>query len=274
MRKKISICLLLVFLLSLTLAAQAFADGEEAAQLGYVTDSTGSLSSGEKDELAQLAEKLSQEYRCGVYIVVLDDYREYARDIETCAEELYRYFDLGWGEDRDGVLLIMSMQQREYDIAAYGDFGNYAFTDYGKDVLSDSFLDDFRHNEWYGGFQDYLYTAGDMLAKARSGEPVDVEPREPTRLGAGAKLLIAGAPACLAGFGVCSAAKSRMKSAVRRSTAEEYVVPGSASLYIRQDRFLHRSRSVQIISENRGSSGGGGGTTVNAGGFSHHSGKF
>jgi hypothetical protein len=67
-----------------------------------------------------------------------------------------------------------------------------------------------------------------------------------------------------------------MKSARIATTADRYVVPGSAHLHIRDDRFLNRTQTVQVISHDRGSSGGGhaGGTSVNSGGFSHHSGKF
>ena len=209
---------------------------------------------------------------------MIDDYENYdSTDVERCAEGIYQFYNLGYGEARDGVMLIMSMEQREYDLCAYGDFGNYAFTDYGKDYLSRSFLDDFRRDDWYGGFQDYLDTAEQMLVSARQGEPVDIviPEREERELGPLGKLLAALLPSSAAGFLACGRDKRRMKTALRRRSAEDYVVPGSAQLHIRQDQFLHRSRSVEIIeSSAKSSGGGGGGTTVNSGGFSHHSGKF
>ncbi len=276
MRKRRIICLFLTALLFLMLCTAASA-ADAGDQLGYVTDAAGYLSESETAELEELARQISEKHSCGVYIVVLNDYEEYSRHIETCAEELYQYFHMGWGEDHDGVLLIMSMKQREYDIAAYGDFGNYAFTDYGKEYLSQSFLDNFRRDDWYGGFRDYLNTAENMLASAREGEPLDlvIEEREPVEMSSAAKLLFAVLPSSAAAFLVCGRDKRKMKTAVSKRTAEEYVIPGSVHLYLERDQFINRTRTVQIIQEHERSSGhSGGGTTVNSAGFSHHSGKF
>lgn len=279
MKKRVISILLIIFLFALLPAMKAAADDAASGSLGYVTDGAGFLTEEEKQTLAQTAEDVSARYQCGIYIVVLDDlnnYPPYNGDIEACAEELYRSCNLGWGDDRDGLMLIMSASNREYDLAAYGDFGNYAFTDYGKDYLSRSFLDDFRQDNWYGGFQDYLNTAASMLADARNGQPVDVSETPGIELGAGAKLGIAAVPSCLIALLVCSGFKRQMKTANKQQTADEYVVPGSARLHTRDDRFVSRARHVQIIHEQRSSTGGGshGGTTINVGGFSHHSGKF
>lgn len=275
MKRNVCVALFLALLFALCLSTAASAEGET---LGYVTDSVGLLSQEELADLNGQAENLSQTYGCGVYIVILDDYRSYNnRDIETCAEELYRYFDLGYGEERDGILFLMSVNQREFDLAAYGSFGNYAFTDYGKDVLEDSFLPNFRYDEWYRGFCRYLSTTDDLLSAARSGNPVDISGGSTVSRGMpfGFKLaIILGIP-CLIAFAVCAAFKAQMKNAVVRTTADEYVIPHSTKLHICQDQFLNRTESVQIIAQNRSSGGGGGGgTTIHASGFSHHSGKF
>ena len=279
MRKRLFCLALLLLLFASFLCATAFAAEDEGAGLAYVTDVTGSISESERESLNQLAQQISEQYSCGVYIVVLEDYEEYTKDgIEDCAEGIYRFYELGWGDQRDGVMLIMSMAQREYDIAAYGDFGNAAFTDYGKDYLSQSFLDDFRRNDWYSGFRDYLNTSASMLESARQGEPVDIVWDEPEKqpMSPVTKLIFALLPSSVAALLVTNGDKRRMKTAVSKETAEDYVIPGGVDLYLHQDRFLHRSRHVEVIQEHRdsGSSHHGGGTTVNSGGFSHHSGKF
>ena len=274
MKRKVLISFALAVVLLLCLSATAFAEEDT---LGYVTDAVGILSQEELASLSEQAAALSQNYDCGIYIVVLKDYREYnSRSIETCAEELYRYFDLGVSEQRDGILLLLSTSQREFDLAAYGEFGNYAFTDYGKEVLEDSFLPNFRYDEWYRGFHNYLNTTEDLLAAARRGEPVDVSggSQGPTELPLPIKIALILCPPCLIAFAVCSFAKANMKKAVVKTTADEYVIPHSTKLHVCQDQFLNRTETVQVIAQNRSSGGGGGGTTVNSAGFSHHSGKF
>ena len=264
MKKRLLLTLLLTALLCSLLAGQAL-----AAQ-PYVTDEVGYLSASEQAELESLAQEISAKYQCGVYIVLIEDYTRWTRDIEDCSQILYKEWDLGWGSEKSGLLLLMSMTQREYDMAAFG-YGNTAFTDYGKEVLSGFFLDDFRQDDWYRGYLDYLYQASDMLASARNGSPVDVPHRDDSGTNLLNRLLFTLMPGCMVGFFVSAAAKAKMKNAVERSSAEEYVVPGSVSLYVQDDIFLHRSRSVQVIHESHGSSGG---THVNSSGFSHHSGKF
>ena len=82
-----------------------------------------------------------------------------------------------------------------------------------------------------------------------------------------------GAP-CLIALGVCTSFRAQMKTAHERTTAEEYVVPGSATLRIRDDRFLNRTETRTRINSNSGSSGRGGFSSGGGGGFSGHSGKF
>ena len=268
MRKQGLICLLLAVLLCVLFGGQATA---ATGAWGYVRDDSDVLSDSQEDALEQLGRDIAEKYQCGVYVIIIDDFTRYARSIEDCAERLYESDELGWGSQRDGILLLMSMKGRDYDLDAFGSFGNTAFTDYGKKYLAGYFLDDFRKNDWYSGFVDYYYTAADMLSAARNGEPVDVE-RRSEEMSPLTKLLLIVAPSLAIGFGVCGTSKAKMKTAVKKNRAEEYVVPGSVCLTVKEDRFLHRTRSVQIIDDEHNS--GHGGTSVNSHGHSHSSGKF
>ena len=133
MKKKLLLTLLLALALLLGLSASAFAE----ARLDYVTDEAGILSEEERTQLNARAGQISEQYQCGVYVVIVNDYRSYVNgNIETFAEEVFAGYDLGYGDSRDGVMLAMSMADRDYDLYAHGDFGNYAFTDYGKGQLA------------------------------------------------------------------------------------------------------------------------------------------
>lgn len=258
--KKLSICLLLCLALCLSLCV--FASADEA--LEYVTDAAGILSASERESLNQKAASLSGQYGLAVYIVVLQDYTTYnSESVEACTEELYHYFELGWGEERNGLILLMSMAGRDYDLWGYGPQAQFAFTDYGMDKLEQRFLPYFKENDWYGGFQAYLSGTEKLLAAAAAGEPVSY------KMPMWQKILITLCPSSLVAFLVNGVFQSQMKTAKEKQDADEYVVQGKAKLRIREDQFLHRTRSVRVIesSSSGGSRGGGGGT-------SHHSGKF
>ena len=76
------------------------------------------------------------------------------------------------GEDRDGVILLMSMSDRKYATFFYGPKAEYAFDAYGQELMEEEFLDDFRDDDWYDGFSDYLEVCAEYLERAEAGDPV------------------------------------------------------------------------------------------------------
>ena len=178
--------------------------------------------------------------------------------------------NFGWGLARDGILLLMSMSDRKYDLAAYGSFGNAAFTDYGKDQLADAFLKDFKKDDWYKGFSDYLTKCGRMLDMARKGKPLDVNHDPDARLRYWPAGLLLGAVLALV---ICSILKSKMKSVKEAAGAESYVPGNGVQFAIREDRFTHVTTTRTKIERSSGGSSRGG-TSVGSRGFSHKSGSF
>ncbi len=280
--KKLWISLLLALALLLSLGAGAFAE----ARLEYVTDEAGILSEDTRRELNERARQISEDTGCGVYVVVVKDCRDYVNGgIETFAEEVFEEYGLGYGSTHDGVMLAMSMSERDYDIYAHGDFGNYAFTDYGKEQLAESFLDNFRRNDWAGGFRDFVDNSEDMIRRAKNGDPVDQWIPDPVQdpgpsLSAG-ELGLSALIAAVFGGTMVGGMKRQMKTAVRQTRAENYVAQGGVKLSRQDDQFVNRTVSRQVIRRDPPSGGsrpGGGhygGTTISGShGGSHHSGKF
>ena len=143
MKRKFALSLLLLMLLSLALPLCAHA--ASGGSLGYVTDSAGLLTDEQRAELEDMAAGISEKYRCGVYIVTTQDYTEFGRgSIESCAEEIYDRYLIGFGETGDGILFLVSMADRDYDLDAHGSFGNYAFSSRNRDLLVDAFAPYFR----------------------------------------------------------------------------------------------------------------------------------
>ena len=275
MKKKILISLLLLLSLLLGLSVTAHAE----ARLDYVNDYAGILSDYERQSLNAEAAQISEQYDCGVYIVIVGDYKEFVSgNIENFTEEVFHSYGLGWGESEDGVILGMSMDDRDYDVYAHGEFGNYAFTDYGKSQLADSFLDNFRRNDWAGGFRDFVKNSGELMRRAKNGEPLDQWiDDEPEKGGFdGFKLVISLIVGCLTGGVTVSGMKKQMKTAVEQTRASGYVPKGGVNLRVQNDQFVNRTVTTRRIQREPKRSGGHyGGTTISGHhGGSHHSGKF
>jgi uncharacterized protein len=262
MMKKRLTSLALLCLLCLLLALPALADGKR--DLDLVVDTCGLLTAAQDEELNAKAERYSAQYGCEIILVVVPDTEGY--DVEYYTEEVYRYYNFGWGTDKSGVILLLSMEERDYDLAAYG-YGNTAFTDFGKQQLMKDVRSYLKKNDWYGGFSRYIDLCADYLRQAREGKPVD---RGLFRLSAPVVIwsLVAGVIFALI---VTAVLKAKMKSAVLQTKADDYL-SGDLRVDYEDDRFLRKD--VVRVRRNEGSGGGRGGTSVRSSGFSHHSGKF
>ena len=252
----IVLCLLVAF----------FALPAHAAENSFVFDEVGLLTPEEVFQLEDMAGKISAEYGCGVYIVTMWDYTAYGSTVRSAAENYFTANDLGIGSDDNGVMLLLSMMARDYALIAHGHIANTAFTDYGKDAMSESMLSSFRYDDWPGGLTDYVIKSGIYLNSAAEGKPVDVG----QDIGIGMTLvMILLIPALIAGI-ACALMAASMKTAKIKTQADDYrkevQITGS------QDNYITRTVVRQKIESS--SSSRGGGTKVNSSGFSGKSGKF
>ena len=276
MKRKLALSVLLLLLLSLCLPTNALAASD--GNLSYVTDSAGILTDAQREELENMAAGISETYQCGIYIVTTPDYTQFGRgDISNCAEEIYDRYLHGFGETGDGILLLLSMAERDFDIDVHGSFGNFAFPSRARDELVAAFKDDFRADDWYQGLKAYLIAIEQMLIPAVQNYPAYLESlqqqqEENARMIQGVKGIGSVLLGCLSAAGACGVMKSKMKTAVEKDDADEYMTPTSPHMHITQDRFVNRTRTVHVVSQEKSSSGGhsGGGFS----GHSHTSGKF
>ncbi|MFR4068578.1 MAG: TPM domain-containing protein [Oscillospiraceae bacterium] len=267
MKKRI-ICLLAALLLLLGLSVSA-----SAAVYANVIDTAELLSESEAEALDARCSELEQTYGCGVYLMTVDDYTAYysADSIESFAESVFLDLGLGAGEEQDGVLLVLSMAERDYDICAHGTIGNRAFTDYGKGVLAERwFLEPFSRDDWSGGFAAFLDGCEEYLRMDAEGAPFD-QGTDPERLGdlAVVKWLVVILVPLLTALVVCLVMKGKMKSARLQTQADAYITQDSLRLTRQDDRYITTTQTRVKIETAKS-----GGTSVNSGGFSHSSGKF
>ena len=261
MKRRIT-AFLLVFLLALALAPAALADD---AQLSYITDSAGILTDSEIASLEKTAQSIAQRYGVGVYVVTVDDSNRIdSRGTYEAAYTVYHNYSLGIGAERNGAILLLSMNDRAFAHFYYGSESEYAFNKYGQEQIEDVFLDNFRENDWYGGFSDYLTACGKYLALAEEGQPVRRSPVPAIVISCVSGVLIA--------FLVCSILKRKMKSVYVQVRADGYV-SGKLRLSRQTDRFTHRTETRRRIEPPK-PSGGGGSVAHTGGGGSGRSGHF
>ena len=248
----------------------------------FVKDAAGLMSAQERQTLEAKAQELAQKYGVGVYVLSVDDYRNYggSSNIDFWTEKLYIDNKLGLGNEQDGVILVLSMEERDYCLKIYGRNALFAYTDYAQGQLTDRFLSSFRYNDWYGGFSKYMEFGETILEDAQDGSPMEEPVREVNVAGTiGGSALLSAIIGLLTGSGRVRRLKRTMKNTGVKKTAVNYVSQEKMmKLNSKQDHYLNTTVSrVRIHHDSGKSSGGGhggGGTTINSHGFSGGSGKF
>ncbi len=273
MKKILSFFITLCLVLGISVMAFA---GEDI----YVNDKAGLLTESEAMELNLKAGYVSENYGSGIYIFTLDDFTEYGYDdIFVFAEDHYLYNDLGMGADKEGVLLVLSMDERDYALIVYGDETSSVFTDQAFDIVIDGMLDEFSVDNWYDGFYDYIDGCSYILEAPVYEEhayPVqyDTYEREKDSGEAIVSVIgIIGLPCLIAGC-VCYAFKRQMRSVYTGKSASHYISKEGFVLTSKSDIFTHITQVRNRIKTNNNSFKGGGGTRVSSRGFSGRSGKF
>lgn len=270
-------CIVLVALLLLGLCCTAFAEAPATEpQLWNITDTVGLLTSDEDLTLEARAEEISAQYGVGIYLLILEDYSEYYDDPYETAYELYHQNTLGMGEDRDGVILLMSMSDRKYATFFYGPKAEYAFDAYGQELMEEEFLDDFRDDDWYDGFEDYLEVCAEYLERAEAGDPVrgDYSSAGGSSVsGIGTTILVCLGISAVIAMIVCLILRGKMKS-VRKGTHADAYVTGSLNLTASRDQYTHTTETRTKIEHESSDSGGGGSSACSGGGGSGRSGSF
>lgn len=271
-------CIVLAALLLLGLCCTAFAEAPAATepQLWNITDTVGLLTSDEDLTLEARAEEISAQYGVGIYLLILEDYSEYYDDPYETAYELYHQNTLGMGEDRDGVILLMSMSDRKYATFFYGPKAEYAFDAYGQELMEEEFLDDFRDDDWYDGFEDYLEVCAEYLERAEAGDPVrgdDSSAGGSDGSGIGTTILVCLGISAVIAMIVCLILRGKMKS-VRKGTHADAYVTGSLNLTASRDQYTHTTETRTKIEHESSDSSGGGSSACSGGGGSGRSGSF
>lgn len=246
----------------------------EATQSGsvsmqYVFDISDLLTYEEWEELETRAADISSRQHCGVYFALVDDYTDYGDGgVYEVTYQLYHGSELGFGTDRDGIIALLSMEERNYAMFVYGGYAEYAFDEFGKEELEERFLGDFGDNDWYGGISHYLDACDEFLTKADAGDPVRLSYWEYFWEYFPAVAVLA----CLLTGLVCIWLMRSMKSVHQKKEANAYLTEGGLHLTQQYDRYSHTTETRTKIETS--SSSGGGTCSESGGGGSGRSGNF
>ena len=210
-------------------------------------------------EEATLVEKLKEvSHACNAQLVVATIASMDGGDIDSYVDYLYDSMGFGYGENHDGVLLLVCMAPREYRILSNG----YAGTAIGPDQIDTlcDFMETYLPKGHYvAAFNSFADQCDEMLEYYQAGSPFKV----------GKNLVISLIIGILAGLLVAFILKGQLKSVRKQDSARVYVKKGSMRLNYSRDIFLYRNVTCTKKQERvESSSSGSGGSTRSKGGGS------
>ena len=250
MKRVFSVFLALILCAMLTVSVSA-------AQLPRLVDAADLLSDSQETELLQQLDRVSRELQCDVVIVTMESLGGYTP--EQVAYAYYDQYEFGYGGNRDGVLLLLSMAERDWMILCNG-FADIAITQSESDDMGDQIVEELSAGEYMEAFMEFVSLCQYEIDGERNGFPFNFG------LSLGVSVVIGFVVAFIA-TGVM---RSQLKSVRSQTGAREYTKPGSMQLTRSTDLFLYRTldrtrKPQQTSSGSRG--GGGGGRHVSGGKF-------
>ena len=266
-----TLALALFFILSITLPVCAESGDGFNSPYARLQDDAALLSSDEYNEVLSRLDELCERQSFDVVIHTTEDMDGYS-SVVAYPDDYYDYNGYGYGEDRDGIILVVAMNTRDLYISTCG-FGITAFTDYGIDTLLDDVKGYFSDGDYYGGFCSFISEADEYITSAKNGSPYDINDGDYyyssersgffnfTWLMAS---LIMGLVCALIIVGTM---KAQLKTVRPALAAGSYVRKDSIKVKSERDIYLYRNVSrTEIVRE---SSSGGSSTHVSSSGTTH-----
>ncbi len=200
-------------------------------------DEADLLSDSEESALLGSLDEISERQKMDI-VVVTENSLEGKSAMEY-ADDFYDENGYGFGEGRDGILFLVSMEERDWHISTRG-YGITTVTDAGREYMSGQLKEDLSGGEYAAAFMAFAGLCDDYITQARNGEPYDVGnlPKEPFWFGGclGISLGIAFVISLI----VTGVMKSKLKTVHSQSGADTYVKRGGLKLTKENDLFLYR----------------------------------
>ncbi|MGN0601875.1 MAG: TPM domain-containing protein [Oscillospiraceae bacterium] len=248
--------LMMCFLLNIS----AFAESD----LPRVVDNADLLNDGEETTLLAKLDEISERQLADIVVVTVNSLD--GKSPMEYADDFYDYNGYGFGEDKDGVLLLISMEDRDWYITTTG-FGITAITDAGIDYISEKFLSDLSDGNYAEAFSTYAQLCDEFITQAKTGEPYDVGnmPKEPFNIAW--SIFVAFIIGIVVAVIITNIMKKQLKTVRFQSAADNYVRSGSMQVIESNDLFLYTHIDRRLKPKDNDS--GGSSTHTSSSGTTH-----
>ena len=220
----------------------------------------------QEEELEAKLDQVSEDYGCDV-VVVTEETLDGAVP-QDYADDFFDYNDYGMGEDKSGILFLITMSERKRCISTHGE-AIQIFTDAGQEYMADNFVSYLSDGEYYEGFMKFADLCEEFIIQAQSGEPYDVENLPEETIPFYMIFLISLVVGFVIALIVTGVMRSRMKTVHMKPDAADYMKDGSLHINRSRDIFLYHQVTRTAKPKEESSGGGGSSTHTSSSGETH-----
>lgn len=231
-----------------------------------LVDNAGLIkSSAEIENLTNKLNEISTRQQCDVLIVIVKTLE--GKTPMDYADDYFDYNGYGFGEDKSGVLLLVSIEDRDWYVSTTG-YGITAITDAGLGYISSKFLPDMKKSDYIKSFNTFADLCDKFLTQAKTDKPYDNGnlPKEPLGLIWIPGSLIIG---FLIALSITETMRKQLKTVNKKTEANDYLKDGSLNIKNSKDIFLFSTISRTAKPKNNSGSSthsGSSGTSHGGGG--------
>ncbi len=239
MKKKI-LGMIGMLLLCFTVTMPVSAAKEEtgfSSQCPRVLDMAELLTEEEEAKLTDTLDEISVRQQMDVTVATTNSLA--GQSVQDYADLLYEQCGFGYEETKDGLMLLISMEDNDWHISTCG-AGINAFTDAGISYIGEKIVPYLSDGEFAEGFQGYGQLCDEFITQAKEGKPYDSDslPKEPLSMIWIPISLVFG---FILAFLVVGQMKAQLKTVRFQPAAKSYIKEGSMQVTERRDLFLYHT---------------------------------
>lgn len=208
----------------ITLSVPAFA----AQDTKRLYDNADILKESEEKDLINRLDSVSEEYKVDIIIATVETVG--ADTSDKYVNDFYDANNCGYGNNKDGVLLLVTMKERDYRILSNG-LGADAISSDEIEEIGDAISSSLSNSKYVDAFNTYIDKCEYQIDGEINGFPFPFIKN----------LIVSLVIGLIVAFIATSIMKGKLKSVQRQLMATEYTKKGSMKVSTSSDIFLYRT---------------------------------
>lgn len=269
-KKIISILFAIILCLCMIIPAFAVESSSTTSNSGFaneysrVLDYADVLSQEENDKLEAQFGEIANRQKVDIVICFANSLD--GKKTADYTETLYEKHNYGYGENKDGIMLLVSFEEHDWYIATRG-YAIHAFTDAGIRYIGNQIKGDLGDGNCYAAAEYFGQICDELISDAKNGnvygEPTGAIDDEDTGfvLPPPMWILISIGAGLIVALVVVGSMKRKLKTVNLQAAANSYLKSGSLNITESNDIFLYSNVTRTAKPKNNDNNNGSGSST-------------